>query len=84
MLVLATVGVGSAVIAGSSLSFLGLGPQPPAPEWGRCSPRAGTCWTSPGRPRSSRAAITVTVLAVNVVGRDLQRRFEGRRPGVRH
>ncbi len=34
LLVLATLGIGSAILAGAALSFLGLGAQPPAPEWG--------------------------------------------------
>jgi peptide/nickel transport system permease protein len=29
-----TMGVGSCILAGSSLSFIGLGVQPPIPEWG--------------------------------------------------
>jgi peptide/nickel transport system permease protein len=32
--VIATIDIGSAIIAVSGLSFLGLGPQPPTPEWG--------------------------------------------------
>src|SRR5690606_1705925 len=32
--VLATIGLGQAVISSSGLSFLGMGPQPPAAEWG--------------------------------------------------
>jgi len=79
LLVLATVGIGSAVIAGSSLSFLGLGPQPPAPEWGAMLAQGrdllDISWAPAVFPG---AAVTLTVLAVNVVGRDLQRRFEGR------
>jgi ABC-type dipeptide/oligopeptide/nickel transport system permease subunit len=34
LLVLATIGFGAAILIGSSLSFLGLGAQPPTPEWG--------------------------------------------------
>ena len=33
-IVIATLRVGTAIIFGASLSFLGLGAQPPAPEWG--------------------------------------------------
>ena len=29
-----TMGIGTAILAGSSLSFIGLGSQPPMPEWG--------------------------------------------------
>jgi peptide/nickel transport system permease protein len=34
LLVLATLGVGTAIVAESGLSFLGLGVQPPTPTWG--------------------------------------------------
>jgi len=34
VIVLATLGIGSAILEGASLSFLGLGAQPMTPEWG--------------------------------------------------
>ncbi len=34
VIVQATLGVGEAIISSAALSFLGLGAQPPAPEWG--------------------------------------------------
>ena len=34
IIVLATLGIGSAILEGASLSFLGLGAQPMTPEWG--------------------------------------------------
>jgi peptide/nickel transport system permease protein len=34
ILVMVTIGIGGAILAGSALSFLGLGPPPPTPEWG--------------------------------------------------
>lgn len=79
LLVIATLGVGTAIIVGSSLSFLGLGPKPPTPEWG--------AMLADGRDFISLAwwvclfpglAITVTVVSVTVLGRHLQGRFEGR------
>lgn len=83
LLVLATVSIGTAIIAGSTLSFLGLGPQAPSPEWGAMLSEArdylDIAWSMALVPG---LAITVTVIAVNVVGRDLMRRFEGRYPGV--
>ncbi|WP_436764416.1 ABC transporter permease [Streptosporangium sp. V21-05] len=81
LLVLATVGFGTALIAGSGLSFLGFGTQPPAPEWGAMLSEGRdfleTAWwigVFPG------AAITATVIAVNVIGRSAQRRFTRRTP----
>ncbi|GAA1557909.1 ABC transporter permease [Dactylosporangium maewongense] len=80
VLVLATLGTGSAIIIGSSLSFLGLGPRQPTPEWGAMLADGrdflSTAWwvgVFPG------LAITVTVVAVTVLGRRWQRRFEGLR-----
>lgn len=81
VLAMATVGVGGAIGMGATLSFLGLGPQPPAPEWGAMLADsrdyfAVAWWTavSPG------VAITGTVLAVTVFGRHLRLRAEGRLP----
>ena len=34
VLVLATLDLGNAILLLSGLSFLGLGPQPPSPDWG--------------------------------------------------
>ncbi|SEN50434.1 ABC transporter permease [Nonomuraea pusilla] len=79
--VLATIGLGTAVIASSGLSFLGMGPQPPAAEWGAMLAGARdylrVAWWEALFPG---AAITLTVACLTVVGRGLQRRFEGRTP----
>ncbi|MEZ7128784.1 ABC transporter permease [Nonomuraea sp. AD125B] len=77
--VLATIGLGTAIIAGSGLSFLGMGPQPPAAEWGAMLSEARNylrvAWWEAVFPG---LAITLTVVCLTVVGRRLQRRFEGR------
>lgn len=80
VIVLATIGIGTATVAGASLSFLGLGTPPPAPEWGSMLSTArnfvsNAWWYSvfPG------FAITLLVVCTTVMGRYLQRRFEGRR-----
>ncbi|HWS34390.1 MAG TPA: ABC transporter permease [Actinoplanes sp.] len=77
--VLAMIGLGEAVLIAAGLSFLGLGPQPPSPEWGAMlSEGRGylhiAWWASvlPG------AAVTATVISLTVIGRHLQSRFEGR------
>ncbi|GLW10912.1 ABC transporter permease [Microtetraspora sp. NBRC 13810] len=79
VLILATIGVGTALVAGSALSFLGLGTPPPEPEWGSMLSTArnfiSRAWwygVFPG------AAITLTVISVTVVGRWLRLRSEGR------
>jgi peptide/nickel transport system permease protein len=72
--VIATIDVGSAIIAVSGLSFLGLGPQPPTPEWGVMLAEGRDVlrvawWPSvfPGM------AITLTVIAFSVIGKHLSR-----------
>jgi peptide/nickel transport system permease protein len=73
VIVLATLGIPNAIIAGASLSFLGLGIQPPTADWGEMlsSGRAHYAiawWLSvfPG------LAIVVTVLAINLFGDGLR------------
>jgi peptide/nickel transport system permease protein len=68
-----TLDVGYAVLATSSLSFLGLGAQPPSPEWGTMLSAARNyfrdAWwymTFPG------VALTLTVFAFNILGDGLQ------------
>ncbi|WP_406376590.1 ABC transporter permease [Streptomyces sp. NBC_00647] len=79
LLVLATINVGVSIIAGASLSFLGLGPAAPTAEWGAMLAQGqqflGVSWAVAVFPG---LAVTATVVAVNVVGRDLQRRLAGR------
>ncbi len=71
VVIAATLGIAAAIMAESSLSFLGLGVQPPTPSWGAMIADARDLaqlshapWTSvaPG------AAIAVTVLAFNLLG----------------
>ncbi|MEV0379439.1 ABC transporter permease [Nonomuraea sp. NPDC050643] len=77
--VLATIGLGQAVIASSGLSFLGMGPQPPAAEWGAMLAEARNylrvAWWEAFFPG---LAITLTVACLTIAGRRLQGRFEGR------
>ncbi|MGH2561396.1 MAG: ABC transporter permease [Thermomicrobiales bacterium] len=68
-----TLDVGYAILATSSLSFIGLGAQPPSPEWGTMMATARNyfrdAWwyiTFPG------IALTLTVFAFNVLGDGLQ------------
>jgi peptide/nickel transport system permease protein len=69
MMVVATLGLSNALLAAAGLSFLGLGAQPPTPEWG--------AMLSAGRDFFHRApwlmlfpglAISITVLGFNLLG----------------
>jgi peptide/nickel transport system permease protein len=65
----ATLGVGSAILIESSLSFLGLGVQPPTPTWGNMlMDSLASKNTKPWLMLFPGLAILVTVLAVNFVG----------------
>jgi ABC-type dipeptide/oligopeptide/nickel transport system permease subunit len=73
VIVLATLGIPSAIIAGASLSFLGLGVQPPTADWGEM--------LSSGRNQFALApwlsifpglAIVITVLSINLFGDGLR------------
>lgn len=78
--VLATIGLGSSILAAAGLSFLGLGPSEPDPEWGLMLAGGrnvlGQAWWISVFPG---LAITATVLAATYVGRTLRARAEGRR-----
>lgn len=74
-----TLGVGQSIVWASSLSFLGLGVAPPAPEWGAMLDAGrdfvSTAWWLELFPG---LAIVGCTLAVTVLGRYLQQRLEGR------
>jgi len=69
LLVLITLGIGSSILAGAALSFLGLGAQPPTPEWGamlnsgqKFVRQAWWLTVFPG------LGIFLTILSINLVG----------------
>jgi peptide/nickel transport system permease protein len=79
LIVVATLGVSTAVLAAAGLSFLGLGAQPPSPEWG--------AMLSAGRDYFNRApwimlypglAIMITVLAFNLLGDGIREALDPR------
>jgi peptide/nickel transport system permease protein len=73
IIVTATLGMGTAILSAAALSFLGLGSQPPEPEWGRMLSEGRDylreAWwisTFPG------LGIMLTVLAMNLLGDGLR------------
>ena len=69
VLVAASVGVPSAILMESALSFLGLGVQPPAASWGNMLSGAQTYLTSyPWLALYPGLLILLTVLSVNTIG----------------
>lgn len=73
VLVLATLGLGSAILAESALSFLGFGVPPPEPTWG-WTLAYGTRFmrSEPWLAFISGLAIMVTVLGFNLLGDGLR------------
>jgi len=73
LIVLGTLGVGTAVIDAAALSFLGLGAQPPIPEWGAMlGSERNQLFSAPHLVLFPGAAITITVLAFNLLGDGLR------------
>lgn len=69
LIVLGTLGVGAAIIDAAALSFLGLGAQPPTPEWGAMlGSERNQLFSAPHLVLFPGAAITLTVLAFNLLG----------------
>lgn len=77
--VLATIGVGTSILAAAGLSFLGLGPTEPTPEWGlMLSAGRNLLLQAPWVAVFPGMAITATVVSVSVVSRTLRARAEER------
>ena len=69
LVVLASLDVGWAIINISTLSFLGLGVQPPVPEWGAMLNEAKNVLTSnPVQMLAPGIAIVLVVSAFNLMG----------------
>lgn len=73
VLVSATLGVASAVLVESALSFLGIGVQPPTPSWGNILTQGqstlGVAWWLSFYPGM---AILITVLGYNLLGEGIR------------
>ena len=73
VLITATLGIAGAILVESSLSFLGLGVQPPMPSWGNMLMEGkATIETAPWLSVYPGLAILITVLGYNLVGESLR------------
>ncbi|MBW1708632.1 MAG: ABC transporter permease [Deltaproteobacteria bacterium] len=70
IIVLATLGLGNAILAEASLSFLGFGVPPPAPSWGRMLSGDGLDYMlqAPGLAIFPGLAISIAVFGFNMLG----------------
>lgn len=76
-MVLATLGMGTAIVTEASLSFLGLGTQPPLISWGRIlSVGREAIRTAPHVTLYPGLAIAITVLGFNLLGEGLRDVFD--------
>jgi peptide/nickel transport system permease protein len=79
LIILSTLGIGSAILSSAALSYLGLGPKPPNPEWGLMLAegqgylrKAWWIGVFPG------VFATLTVISTTVLGRHLKALSDGR------
>lgn len=73
LVVLATIGVGNAVLSASALSFIGLGVVPPAAEWGALlADGRNFLDTAPWISLLPATVVAVSVIAITLLGRRLQ------------
>ena len=73
LVVLATLGVATAILEAAGLSFLGLGAQPPTAEWGSMlASERNQVFTSPHLVFFPGLAIMLTVLGFNLMGDGLR------------
>lgn len=80
VLVQATLAIATAIIAEASLSFLGLGQQPPAPSWGSMLNSAQRFLTqAPWLAIFPGLAIFLAVLSFNLIGDGLRDALDPRR-----
>ncbi|HHW14892.1 MAG TPA: ABC transporter permease, partial [Firmicutes bacterium] len=82
VIVASTLGVGYSIIYESSLSFLGVGIQPPAASWGNMLTNAQDyIWNAPWLAIWPGFMIFITVLAFNFVGDGLRDALDPRLKG---
>jgi ABC-type dipeptide/oligopeptide/nickel transport system permease subunit len=88
ILVIFSMGLGASIMAESSLSFLGLGAQPPQPSWGAMiSGGLDYLRVAPWLSLAPGLVVSITVLGFNLLGDALRDLFDPRlgrsRPGGR-
>jgi peptide/nickel transport system permease protein len=84
LLVQASLSIGAAILQTASLGFLGLGAQPPLPEWGAdVAANLQTVREAPWVTLAPGGAILLAVLSFNLIGDALADAFNPRRRNIR-
>ena len=76
----ATFGIASAILTESSLSFLGMGIQPPTASWGNMLSQAQSLTVLSSQPWlwiPAGVMIVIAVLSINFIGDGLRDAFDG-------
>jgi peptide/nickel transport system permease protein len=72
------LGLSNAILAEATMSYLGLGIQPPLPSWGRMLSESQSClFNAPWCALAPGLMIVLTVLAFHFLGEGIRRRFPG-------
>jgi peptide/nickel transport system permease protein len=80
LLIQATFGMAAAIVGEGSLSFLGLGVEPPTPSWGAMlNDGRQFLLVAPHMTAYPGIAISITVLGLNLLGDALTEKFQARR-----
>ena len=84
IIILATIGLGGAILAESALSFLGFGVPPPYPAWGAMLSGSGRSYmyTAPWMAIWPGAAISLAVFGFNMLGDALRDLLDPRLRGA--
>jgi ABC-type dipeptide/oligopeptide/nickel transport system permease subunit len=73
LIVIATLGIATAILETAALSFIGLGAQPPLPEWGAMlASERNQLFSAPHLVFFPGFAIMLTVLSFNLIGDGLR------------
>lgn len=79
LIVFATLRAGTAILAVGGLSFIGLGAQPPSPEWGALLAAGRSHMdTAPWLAIYPGLSLTLTVVGLNLLGDGLRDLWDGR------
>jgi len=83
LIVQATLGIATAILDAAALSFLGLGAEPPRPEWGlMLGEERNSIFNAPHLVFFPGAAIMLTVLGFNLLGDGLRDALDPRLRGT--